>query len=132
MASNINRTVVSGNLTKDPELRETSTGVKVCELRLASNTPVKVDGKWDTKPNYFQITAWAGLGENCAKHLSKGSGIIVDGRLEWQKWDTEDGGTNSRVVIVADSVQFLGSPQGKKAEAASDGGEEKEDSDIPF
>jgi single-strand DNA-binding protein len=107
-ASNINRVIVSGNLTADPELKETGAGHKVCELRLANNVPMKKEGNWEQKTNFFQINTWGGLAENCAKYLEKGSPIFVDGRLEWQKWEGKDGGTNSRVVITAENVQFAG------------------------
>lgn len=122
-ASNINVCVVSGNLTQEPDLRETGTGHSVCELRLANNVPVKKDGNWDTKANFFQVNVWGKQGENCAKYLEKGSPITVQGRLEWQMWEgKEPGKTNSRVVIVADNIQF-----GRKAEPNKGSGSSKSD-----
>ena len=122
---NINRVVVSGNLTADPDLRETSTGHSVCEMRMACNVPVKKDGNWESKPNYLQVNAWGGMGENVAKYLKKGSPIMVDGRLEWQMWEKE-GQTNSRIVIVAENIQFGRKPEG--ASPKTDGNPEpKED-----
>lgn len=112
--NNINHVVITGNLTRDPELRQTSGGKSVCEMRVAVNSSFKQGDKWESKPNYFQVNTWAGLADNCAKYLEKGSGLAVSGRLEWQKWETKEGGLNSRVVIVADSVQFLGRPGAKK------------------
>ena len=133
-ATNINRVIVSGNLTSDPDLRNTSTGHTVCELRLANNVPVKKDGKWDTKANFFQVNAWGGQGENCAKYLEKGSPITVDGRLEWQMWEKE-GKTNSRVVIVADNIQFgYKNRDSNKGSGSSKGDSDtpKKEDDIPF
>lgn len=106
-ANNVNTVVITGNLTREPELRETSNGRSVCELRVAVNTNFKSGDKWESKPNYFQVNTWGGLAENCNKYLQKGSPIAVSGRLEWQKWESKEGGLNSRVVIVADNVQFL-------------------------
>ena len=106
-SSNINTVVITGNLTKEPELRETGTGLPVCELRVACNAAIKKDGEWTTKPNYFQVNCWGGMAENCNKYLDKGSKVGVFGRLEWQKWESKEGGTNSRVVIVANQVEFL-------------------------
>ena len=72
--ANINRVVLVGNLTRDPELRHTPSGMAVCSLRLAVNTRRKdgATGEWTEKPNYFDITVWGNQGENCAQYLSKG------------------------------------------------------------
>lgn len=108
MAS-INRVVLVGNLTKDPELRHTPSGMPVCSLRLAVNTRRKDDtGQWTEKPNYFSITVWGNQGENCAQYLSKGRPVAVDGRLEWREYQTQDGTKREAIDIIADSVQFLG------------------------
>lgn len=104
----LNLAVISGNLTADPEVKEITSGTKVAELRIAVNTPVKKGDEWENKANYFQVTAWAGLAEQVEKNLKKGSPIIVKGRLEWQSWDRADGeGKNSRVLIVAEQIQFV-------------------------
>lgn len=117
-ASNINKVILTGNLTKDPELRETGKGTPVCELRIACNTAVKKDGAWESRPNYFQVNVWGGMAENCEKYLNKGSKVAIDGRLEWQKWEAQDGKTNSRVVVVANQIEFLST---KKADSGSNG-----------
>ena len=106
----INRVVLVGNLTKDPELRHTPSGTAVCNLRLAVNTRRKDEtGQWVDKPNYFDITVWGNQGERCAQYLSKGRPVAVDGRLEWREWETPEGNKRQAVDVVADSVQFLGS-----------------------
>ena len=92
MAGNINRVVLVGNLTRDPELRHTPSGTPVCSLRLAVNTRRKDEsGQWTDKPNYFDITVWGQQGENCAQYLSKGRPVAIDGRLEWREWEAQDG-----------------------------------------
>src|SRR4051794_16582878 len=107
--TNINRVVLVGNLTKDPELRTTQGGTSICKLRLAVNTRRKdQSGNWTDKPNYFDITVWGAQGENCATYLQKGRPVAVDGRLEWREWDTPEGQKRQAVEIVAESVQFLG------------------------
>ena len=109
MAANINRVVLVGNLTRDPELRHTPSGMAVCSLRLAVNSRRKDEtGQWTEKPNYFSITVWGQQGENCAQYLAKGRGVAVDGRLDWREYQTQDGTKREAVEIVADSVQFLG------------------------
>jgi single-strand DNA-binding protein len=109
-ATNINRVIVTGNLTRDPELRSLPSGTSVCSLRLACNTRRKdASGEWTDKPNYFNVTVWGAQGENCARYLSKGRPVAVDGRLEWREWQTQDGQRRESIDIIADSVQFLGS-----------------------
>jgi len=108
--ANINRVVLVGNLTRDPELRNTPSGTAVCKLRIAVNTRMKdgATGQWTDKPNYFDVTVWGNQGESCAQYLSKGRPVAVDGRLDWREWDAQDGTKRLAVVIIADSVQFLG------------------------
>ena len=112
--TNINRVVLTGNLTRDPELRSLPSGTSVCSLRVACNTRRKdASGEWVDKPNYFDVTVWGAQGENCAQYLSKGRPVAVDGRLEWREWEAKDGsGKRQSVDIIADSVQFLGSRDG--------------------
>jgi single-strand DNA-binding protein len=109
-ATNINRVVLTGNLTHDPELRHTNSGTAVCSLRIACNTRRKDgSGNWVDKPNYFDVTVWGAQGENCANYLSKGRPVAIDGRLEWREFQDKQGNNRQSVDIIADSVQFLGS-----------------------
>jgi len=110
-ASNINRVILTGNLTRDPELRNLPSGTAVCSLRLAVNTRRKngATGEWEDKANFFDITVWGAQGENVAQYCAKGRPIAVDGRLEYREWqDKETGANRNAVQIVADTVQFLG------------------------
>ncbi|HXS46991.1 MAG TPA: single-stranded DNA-binding protein, partial [Solirubrobacterales bacterium] len=109
-ASNINVVVITGNLTKDPELRSTGGGTSVCELRVAVNSRRKEAQEWVDKPNYFNVVVFGAQGDNCANYLSKGRPVAVEGRLDWREWEAKDGGGKRQAVqIVANSVQFLGS-----------------------
>jgi single-strand DNA-binding protein len=109
-ATNINRVILTGNLTRDPELRSTPGGMPVCSLRVACNTRRKdnTTGEWTDKPNYFSVTVWGAQGENCARFLTKGRPVAIDGRLEWREWQGNDGAKRESIEIVADAVQFLG------------------------
>jgi single-strand DNA-binding protein len=152
-ATNINRVVMTGNLTRDPELRNTAGGTSVCSLRIACNTRRKdSSGEWVDKPNYFDVTVWGAQGENCATYLEKGRPVAIDGRLEWREWEDQQGNKRQSVDIIADSVQFLGSREGgggngnggQRAAAATDvpadtsdfqaapSGPSQGDDDIPF
>jgi len=127
-ATNINRVVMTGNLTRDPELRSTSGGTSVCSLRVACNTRRKdASGNWVDKPNYFDVTVWGAQGENCAQYLQKGRPVAIDGRLEWREWETQEGQKRQSVDIIADSVQFLGSRDG----GGENGGRFTPQSDVP-
>src|SRR5881409_1846785 len=113
-ATNINRVIITGNLTRDPELRSLPSGMSVCSLRVACNTRRKDNqsGEWVDKPNYFDVTIWGRQGENAAQYLSKGRPVAIDGRLEWREYQDKDGNKRQAVDIIADNVQFLSSPEG--------------------
>ena len=146
--ANINRVVLVGNLTRDPELRHTPSGTAVCSLRLAVNTRRKdgATGEWTEKPNYFDITVWGSQGENCAQYLAKGRPVGIDGRLEWREWQAQDGTNRQSVEIIAENTQFIGGREGGGQMASGGGGSEfapgpdrglqsvpaADDDDIPF
>jgi single-strand DNA-binding protein len=144
MAASINRVILVGNLTRDPELRHTPSGTPVCSLRIAVNSRRKDEtGQWIDKPNYFSITVWGQQGENCAQYLAKGRPVAIDGRLDWREWEAQDGGKREAVEIVAESVQFLGGrtdgegssyvPAGATASTGdADFPASASDDDIPF
>jgi single-strand DNA-binding protein len=143
-ATSINRVVLTGSLTADPELRALPSGSSVCSLRLAVNTRRKNSSsdEWEDKPNYFDVTVWGAQGENAARFLSKGRPVAIDGRLEWREWEAQDGTKRQAIDIIADNLQFLGSRD--QATPANDGtpGEDDfqpaavpagaGDDDIPF
>lgn len=161
MAS-INRVVLVGNLTRDPELRHTPGGTPVCDLGLAVNDRRKQGDEWVEKANFFDVTVWGAQAESCSKYLSKGRAVAVDGRLDHQTWESrsscescgnEKTEKRSKVKVIAQSVQFLGSRDGSSpapdempvaAGAASSGLEpdtsdfeskgssSSDDDDIPF
>ena len=111
MAS-INRVVLVGNLTRDPEIRPMPSGSNVVELGIAVNHRYKnrQTDQWVEEPNYFTVVVFGAQGEACAQYLSKGRPVAVDGRLRFSSWeDKNGGGKRSKVDVVADTVQFLGS-----------------------
>lgn len=124
---------MTGNLTRDPELRSTPNGMSVCKLGIACNTRRKdgSSGEWVDKPNYFNVTVWGAQGENAARYLAKGRPVAIDGRLEWHEWDAQDGTKRSAVDIIADSVQFLGSREDPSAGGGYAGGGAPQGSDVP-
>jgi len=144
MPANINRVVLVGNLTRDPELRHTGGGTAVCSLRIAVNSRRRDEsGQWVDKPNYFDVSVFGNQAESTAQYLSKGRPVAIDGRLDWREWDAQDGSKRQAVQIIAESVQFLGGrgdgeggggnqfvPQGAGSENADFPA--ATDDDIPF
>jgi single-strand DNA-binding protein len=130
MAS-LNRVILAGNLTRDPQLRFTNDGVPVCSFGLAVNRVRSKQGGVD----YFDINAWRELGEAVANYKKKGDGVIVEGRLQYRSWEAQDGSKRSKVdVVVADNVQFLGNgrPSSGGSSSAGENEEDFEDVEPPF
>jgi single-strand DNA-binding protein len=126
---NVNVVVITGHLTRDPELRHPQGGTALCDMRVAVNGRRKNShDEWVDKPNYFDVTVWGARGESCATYLSKGRPVAIDGRLDWREWEAKDGGKRQAVQIVADTVQFLGAKkegaEGQEAPEAEANGEE--------
>jgi single-strand DNA-binding protein len=136
-ASNVNVVVITGNLTRDPELRHLGSGTAVCKLRVAVNSRRKdgQSGEWVDKPNYFDVTVWGAQGENCANYLNKGRPVAVEGRLDWREWEDQGGNKRQSVEIIANTVQFLGSRDGSggggNANGGNGGGFAPPQSDVP-
>jgi single-strand DNA-binding protein len=132
-ATNVNRVIVTGNLTRDPELRSTAAGTQVCKMRVAVNSRRKdaATGDWVDKPNYFDVTVWGAQGENCATYLSKGRPVAVDGRLDWREYEAKDGTKRQAIEIIADTVQFLGSRDGGGGGGGGNGNGFTPQSDVP-
>lgn len=106
--SSINRTVLVGRLTKDPELQTLPSGTSVCNLRIACNGNRRdSDGGYRERPNYFDVSVFGSHAENVVRYLTKGSAVAVDGRLEWREWETAEEQKRQAVSIVAESIQFL-------------------------
>jgi len=128
-----NRVILMGNLTRDPELRYTPGGTAVANFSLAVNRRFKTDDEVREEVDFFDIIVWGKQAENCSEYLSKGRPVLVEGRLQQNRWETSEGQKRSKVEVVANSVQFLGS----KSSDGSKGGrgaetEDFDDSDIPF
>lgn len=102
----LNSVNMMGNLTRDPEMRFTSGGRPVCNISIANNRVYSKEGQKVQEVSYFDVEVWGTMAENCAKYLSKGSGIVVEGRLRQDRWE-KDGKTQTRVRIVANNIHFM-------------------------
>lgn len=142
----LNKAMIIGNLGQDPELRETNSGQSVCNLSVATNR------KWKDKHDQYQeetewhrVTVWGKTAENCAKYLTKGRQVYVEGRLQTREWEDSDGNERKTTEIVAHTVQFLsgdgaGAPAGddssgrrrKKKRRKKRRSQPADDDDLPF
>lgn len=112
MARSFNQVILMGNLTRDPELRQTPNGQQVCSFSLALNRSYKgADGNWQEATDYIDVVAWGPLGERVAQYLSKGRPCLVNGRLQSRSWE-QDGQKRSKVEVNAQDVTFLGGAGG--------------------
>lgn len=128
--TSFNKTILMGNLTKDPEIRYTPSGTAVANFGLAVNHRYKQGDEMKDEVCFIDIVVFGKQAENCGQYLSKGQGVIIDGRLQQRRWESEDGQKRSKHEVVAQSVQFLPkrqSAQGDDREAVSSGSE-----DVPF
>ncbi len=115
MARSFNQVILMGNLTRDPELRQTPNGTSVTSFSLALNRSYKgADGNWQEATDFVDVVAWGPLGERVSQYLSKGRPCLVNGRLQSRSWeDKESGAKRSKLEVVAQDVTFLGGPGGE-------------------
>lgn len=134
----LNRIVLIGRLTKDPELRQTQSGKAVCAFTLAVDRPfVGQDG--NREADFINIVVWNKLGENCAQYLGKGKLAAVDGRLQIRSYDGQDGQRRYVTEVIADNVRFLSPKSEQQSQAAGqqeawvgDSGYNSPPEDSPF
>jgi single-strand DNA-binding protein len=127
---NLNRVMIVGNLTKDPELRATTTGVPVINFRIASNRRFRDNsGEWKEDVCYVGVVAWQKLAESCASRLRKGSAVYIEGELRSRNLDSDDGTKRSLVEIRAHHIQFLDKTEHLDEEKGPGDGEECTDAD---
>jgi single-strand DNA-binding protein len=121
MAS-FNKVVLIGNLTRDPVVRQTAGGTAVADVGLAVNRKYKSNDEWKEETTFVDITVWGKQAELCGEYLSKGRSALFEGRLKLDSWEDKEGNKRNKLGVVAESVQFLGSPKdsGSSAVAKAD------------
>lgn len=121
MARSLNQVTLMGNLTRDPELRQTPGGQSVCSFSLALNRAYKDQGgQWQEATDYIDVVAWGPLAERVSQYLSKGRRCLVQGRLQSRSWE-QDGQKRSKVEVLANDVTFLDG-RGEGGEGGNGGG----------
>lgn len=146
----MNKLTIIGNLTADPELRTIPSGVNVCTFTVAVNSKYRNEDGSSKRVDYFRIAAWRGLGDNCARYLSKGKKVCVVGEVSARAYEAKDGTSRASLEVTADEIEFLSprtdsdsgyqrqhqEPQYTESPAMDDlssqGFTEITDSDLPF
>lgn len=135
----INRVVISGNLTRDPELRATASGMNVLKMGVAVNDRRKNQqtGEWEDVPNFVDVTMFGARAEALSRFLSKGTKVAIEGKLRWSQWESPQGDKRSKLEVVADEVEFLSSRDGSGGRASASSASAPEPIDdlgeeIPF
>jgi single-strand DNA-binding protein len=128
--TSINRVVLVGRLTRDPELRALPSGVGVCSLRIACNSSRRDgDGGYVERPNFFDVTVYGQPADSVGRYTHRGSRVAVDGRLEWREWESAEGQRRQAVSVVAEAVEFLDA-RGDGGSGATDAEAEAEDGEL--
>ena len=103
------KAIITGNLTRDPELRNTTTGKSVCSFSVAVNRVYKdTNGEQKEEVSFIECSAWGRIGETIAQYGKKGNGVLVSGRLNQRSWEDKNGGKRSTVEIVVEDFNFVG------------------------
>ena len=133
-----NKVILMGNLTKDPEIRYTPNGTAVANFSIAVNRRYKVNGEVKDEVSYLDIVVFGKQAENCGQYINKGDSILVEGRLQQRRWESEDGQKRSKIEIVAQSVQFMSKKQGSSQGGVTEEGSMSNspgsiiEEDVPF
>lgn len=133
MATDLNKIIVLGRLTRDPELKFTNNGTPVAKFSIANNKSYTSNSEKKEEVSFFNCVAWSKLAELIEKYCTKGNLIGIEGRLQQRRWETAEGQPRSVVEIIADNVQFL-TPKQEHQQQAPDAQDDNpfSDDDIPF
>lgn len=126
----MNKLFLIGNLTKDPEISQTQNGLTICKFGIAVNRPYQTNGERIT--DFFSITVWRTLADNCGKYLKKGSKVAVTAQLQNHFYEDRDGNKRSRNDIIAEAVEFLSSVENDAQDRQEPPVLEEIDEDLPF
>ena len=134
----INRVIISGNLTRSPELRSTASGMPVLGFGVAVNDRRKNQqtGEWEDCPNFIDCTMFGARAESVSRFLSKGAKVAIEGKLRWNQWETKDGQKRSKIDVIVDELEFMssrgGSGEANRQSPGADASSSIYDENIPF
>ncbi|MDH5679536.1 MAG: single-stranded DNA-binding protein [Nitrospinota bacterium] len=130
--SSLNKVLLIGNLTRDPELRYTPSGMALCKFGLAVSRKYKSGDELKEDVAFIDITVWGKQGETASEYLSKGRQVCIEGRLTYSKWETDDGQKRSKLEVTAENVMFLGGGRGQGGQGGPGGPQDTSDGDRNF
>lgn len=128
MSSNINSVHISGNLTRDSELRSANNGTAILNFSVAVNDRRKVGEEWQDVPNYIDCVVFGPRAVSLHNLLKKGAKVAIDGKLRWSSWETKEGSKRSKLEVVVDEMELMSAPKQKQAAPTS----AAYDEDVPF
>lgn len=133
----INKVIISGNLTRDPEVRQTQSGVIVMSFTVAVNERVKRGDNWEDSPSFIDCTMFGTRAEKLAQYLAKGKKVAVEGKLRQSTWQTQDGSKCSKIEVIVDDVEFMSVGQRQQdaqptLQEAQEFAQSMYDEEIPF
>ena len=128
--ANLNRVLMIGRLTRDPEIRQTPGGASVCDFGMATNRNYTVNGEKREETCYVDMNAWGKQAELIKQYTSKGSQLFVEGRLQFDQWEAQDGGKRSKLRVVVENFQFLSS--GRREDRGGSGEQDLDPADFGF
>lgn len=128
MSSNINRVSISGNLTRQSELRSANNGTAILNFSVAVNDRRKVGEEWQDVPNYIDCVVFGPRAVSLHNLLKKGAKVAIDGKLRWSSWETKEGSKRSKLEVVVDEMELMSAPKQKQAAPTS----AAYDEDVPF
>lgn len=141
MATDINIVSISGNITRDSELKHTTSGTPVLSFGVAVNESRKNQqtGEWEDRPNFIDCTMWGARAEKLQQYLTKGRRVALNGRLHFRSWEAQDGSKRSKLEVVADNLVFMSTPNQQPQQAQQQRPQQQQgadgdfyDEDIPF
>lgn len=115
---NVNNVIISGNLTRDPELKYTPSGKAVVQFTVANNNKYTRDGQAVEEVSFIKVTAWDKTAEHVAQYLAKGSGVLIEGRLKQETWE-KDGEKKEKTGVIASRVHFTSKPKERSSDSGS-------------
>ena len=134
----INRVIISGRLTREPEIRSTASGMPVLGFGVAVNDRRKNQqtGEWEDYPNFIDCTMFGARAESVSRYLAKGAKVSIEGKLRWSQWEAKDGHKRSKIDVIVDELEFMSS-RGGSGEAnhqahGADASSSIYDENIPF
>lgn len=128
----INRVNISGNLTRDPEMRHTASGMQVLSFGMAVNDRAKdANGEWVDRPNFIDCTMFGARAEAVSRYISKGSKVAIEGKLRWSQWE-KDGQKRSKIEVIVDEIEFMSRREDGAQQPAPAPVPDVYDEDIPF